>query len=278
MKKLVILFIFATVMGSCLQITIDDNEENSNENQNSRVLTVNTTWYWQLNGSLRTDIPADLYDVDLFDTPSETISKLKKQGKIVICYFSAGSYEDWRPDASKFPPEAIGNPLDDWPGEYWIDIRNPEIWEIMRNRLDLAVAKGCDGVEPDNVDGYANDTGFDLTYNDQLRYNRFLANEAKSRGLLVGLKNDLEQIPALVNYFDFALNEECHKYNECDLLEPFIRQDKPVFNAEYDDIYVYDENAFRNLCNDARKRNFRTNVYPVELDGSFVKSCDYGEY
>ncbi len=276
MKKLLVLMGFALVITSCLQITVGDNTDD--ESSTPRVLTVQTTWYWQLNGSLRTDIPAELYDVDLFDTSSETISQLKKQGKIVICYFSAGSYEEWRPDAYKFPSEAIGNPLDNWSGEYWLDIRNPEIWNIMRDRLDLAVAKGCDGVEPDNVDGYTNDTGFDLNYNDQLRYNRFLADEAKSRGLLIGLKNDLEQIPDLVDYFDFAINEECHKYDECDLLQSFIKQGKPVFNAEYDDIYVYNENTFRNLCNDAKNRNFRTNVYPIELDGSFVRSCDYGEY
>ena len=37
---------------------------------------------------------------------------------------------------------------------------------------------GCDGVEPDNVDGYVNDTGFDLTAGDQLDFNRFARGEA----------------------------------------------------------------------------------------------------
>ena len=50
--------------------------------------------------------------------------------------------------------------------------------KIILDRLDVARAKGCDGVEPDNVDGYANKTGFDLTKDDQLRFNRFLAVEA----------------------------------------------------------------------------------------------------
>ena len=47
-------------------------------------------------------------------------------------------------------------------------------------RLDLAAAKGCDAVDPDNVDGYANPTGFDLTGDDQLAFNRWLA-EGRSR-------------------------------------------------------------------------------------------------
>ena len=69
---------------------------------------------------------------------------------------------------------------------------------IMQARLDLAVQKRCDGVEPDNVDGYANDTGFDLSSLDQLTYNQWLASEAHTRNLSIGLKNDLDQVPALV--------------------------------------------------------------------------------
>lgn len=56
---------------------------------------------------------------------------------------------------------------------------------LWLNRLDVAVYKGCDGVEPDNVDGYTNNTGFILTAEDQLMYNRFLADEAHERGLLI---------------------------------------------------------------------------------------------
>jgi len=67
--------------------------------------------------------------------------------------------------------------------------------------------KGCDGVEPDNVDGYTNDTGFNLTSNDQIQYNKFLANEAHQRGLSIGLKNNLDQIEVLEPFFDFAVNE-----------------------------------------------------------------------
>ena len=60
-----------------------------------------------------------------------------------------------------------------------------------------ARAEGFDGVEADNVDGYANDSGFPLTAADQLRFNRFLARAAHARGLSIGLKNDLGQAAAL---------------------------------------------------------------------------------
>ena len=81
---------------------------------------------------------------------------------------------------------------------------------------------------------YANPSGFPLTGADQLRFNRFLAAAAHARGLSIGLKNDLEQAEALEPDFDWALNEQCHEYDECNLLAPFTRAGKAVFVAEYD--------------------------------------------
>jgi hypothetical protein len=49
---------------------------------------------------------------------------------------------------------------------------------------------------------------------DQIRYNTFLANAAHARGLSVGLKNDLDQVKTLQPLFDWALNEECVRYND----------------------------------------------------------------
>lgn len=70
-----------------------------------------------------------------------------------------------------------------------------------------------------------------------MQYNIFLATEAKNRGLLAGLKNDLDQIPSLVDYFDFVVNEECLLYEECETLIPFINAGKAVFNIEYPESY-----------------------------------------
>ena len=44
-----------------------------------------------------------MYDIDLFDAPQATIDSLHASGHKVICYLSAGTYENWRPDASSFP-------------------------------------------------------------------------------------------------------------------------------------------------------------------------------
>jgi hypothetical protein len=194
-----------------------------------------TTWQIQLQGEISTEWEVEMYDIDLFDTPEATIENLHNDGRIVICYFSAGSFEDWREDAAQFPAEVIGKPLEEWEGENWLDIRQIDLLApVMSARLDLAVEKDCDGVDPDNVNGYTNDTGYPLTYDDQLAYNIWLSEQAHERGLSIGLKNDLEQIEVLVTYFDWALNEQCFAYEECDLLLPFIEAGKAVFGIEYE--------------------------------------------
>ncbi len=235
---------------------------------------VAATWQWQLQGAVNTSYDVEVYDIDLFDALPAVTEQLLGAGRRVICYFSAGSFEGFRPDADQFLTADLGNPLDDFPDERWLDIRSSSVHEIMRARLDIAVQKSCDGVEPDNVDGFTNDTGFPLTATDQLAFNRFLANEARTRGLAVALKNDLDQIPELVDYFDFSVNEQCHEFNECDQLQPFITAGKPVLNAEYADQFVSDPAQRQTMCAAALAQNLRTLVLPIDLDDSFRFTCD----
>ncbi|MCO6426841.1 endo alpha-1,4 polygalactosaminidase [Nitrosomonas communis] len=191
-------------------------------------------WQIQYHDSLDTSLNVDVYNIDLFDTSATAISALQSKGKYVICYFSAGSYENWRPDTGAFPASVLGRNLDGWAGEKWLDIRQLDILiPIMQVRMKLAAKKGCNGVDPDNVDGYSNNTGFPLSYNNQLAYNIALAEAAHDLGLAIGLKNDVDQIKDLVNYFDFAVNEECFQYGECNTLKPFINAGKAVFGIEY---------------------------------------------
>jgi hypothetical protein len=193
-----------------------------------------TSWQWQLDGSIDLSYDVDMYDIDLFDTPQAVIDQLHSDGRIVICYFSAGSWEAYRDDADQYPATILGNTLDGWPDEKWVDIRRLDLLgPILTARLALAVSKGCDGVEPDNIDGYTNNPGFPLTATDQLTFNRWLADQAHQRGLSIGLKNDLDQVPQLVEHFDWALNEQCFQYDECETLLPFIQANKAVFGVEY---------------------------------------------
>ena len=226
----------------------------------------NTSWQWQLMGTVNPNYDVDMYDVDLFDNSKEVIGALQNKGIKVICYFSAGTYENLRIDKDDFPNEIQGNTLEGWEDENWLDISKIELLSpIIQNRLDLAVEKGCDGVEPDNVDGYLNDNGFALTSQDQLAYNKWLADEAHKRGLTIGLKNDLDQIPELVDYFDFALNEQCFEYDECKTLLPFIEQGKAVFGVEYD-------LQPKEFCSMAIELNFDWLKMEYDLDGQRI-SC-----
>jgi hypothetical protein len=223
-------------------------------------------WQIQYTGTLNTSYNVDVYNIDLYDRTAADINMLHAQGKKVVCYFSGGSYENWRPDASKFPAAVLGKNLDGWPGERWLDVRNLNaLGPIMTARLDLAKSKGCDGVDPDNMDGYIQDSGFAISASHQIAYNKFIAAEAHKRGLAVGLKNDVDQVVALQPYFDFAVNEECYKYNECSTLKPFIAANKPVFHIEYD-------KATTTFCPSVNALGFSSIRKNLNLD-SYVQFC-----
>lgn len=196
---------------------------------------VSISWQWQLSGTpIDQTVDATMFDIDLFDNPASVVEALHARGRKVVCYMSAGTWEDWRSDASSFPTAVRGNGVDGWPGEKWLDIRRIDVLgPIMAARLDLCWQKGFDAIEPDNIDGYANNSRFPLTAQDQLAYNRWLAAAAHARGLSIGLKNDLDQVADLVGDFDWALNEQCFQYKECDMLAPFTAAGKAVFNVEY---------------------------------------------
>lgn len=176
----------------------------------------------------------DVYDIDGQTNSAETVEALHRMGKIVICYLDAGVYEAYRPDAHRFPPEVIGRADVGWDDSWWLDIRQIEVLEpIMRDRIENCRAKGFDAVEPDEIDGYQNDSGFPLTYDDQLAYNRAVAAWVHEAGLSVGLKGDIEQAADLEPFFDWTLNEECFRFDECELLRPFVDAGKAVWIAEY---------------------------------------------
>ncbi|MEU3619977.1 endo alpha-1,4 polygalactosaminidase [Streptomyces sp. NPDC006872] len=190
-------------------------------------------WQWQLDSRVDPSVDVPVYDIDGFENTAGDVARLHRDGRKVICYVNVGAWEDFRPDKAAFPRSVLGEE-NGWAGELWLDIRKLSVLRpIMERRFDMCRDKGFDAVEPDLVEGYSNDTGFPLTAADQLRYNRMIASIAHERGLSVGLKNDLPQIPQLVSDFDFAVNEECAQYDECAHLSPFITAGKAVFHVEY---------------------------------------------
>jgi hypothetical protein len=203
-------------------------------------------WQWQLDGALDASVPGRVYDVDGFDTARAQVSRLHRAGRYVVCYVDVGTWERWRPDAARFPRALLGA-ANGWPGERWLDVRRiDQLAPLLRARFARCRAKGFDAVEPDNVDGYANHSGFPLTAADQLRFNRWVARAVHAQGLAVALKNDLEQARALAPSFDFAVLEQCFQYRECASARPFLRAGKGVYDAEY-------ELAPPDFCEQARR-------------------------
>ncbi|KAH7119629.1 glycoside hydrolase superfamily [Dendryphion nanum] len=178
-------------------------------------------------------IDIDLFDHHDFKTGKNNITELKKT-KTVICYFSAGTTENWRQfDKSKFQPGDIGKPMEDWDGENWLDVKSKNVREIMKGRIQFAKDSGCDAIDPDNTDGYDHQDGFNYEKEVYADYIKFLAFEANNRSMAIGLKNSLSIIELVQPDVQFAVNEQCHEFNECGVYAPFTAANKAVFSIEY---------------------------------------------
>lgn len=233
--------------------------------------TVSTTWQIVLSKPLKAPFPdVQAFDFDLFDNPASTQKALHQAGRKTICYFSAGSYEEWRDDAENFRQADLGRPLEGWAGERWVNTRSAGIRNIMKQRMDLAVKKGCNAIDPDNIDAYDNGGGgFQLTAADAADYVKFLAQEGHKRGLAVGLKNGGKIIKQVLNSVDFQVNEQCLQYNECSTFRPFIDADKPVFQIEYRK-GTPSQDVIDDICSKPGRKDFSTIVKHMSVDAWYA--------
>jgi len=233
-----------------------------------------TTWQIVLEAPpTNLSLPVQVYDIDLFDNPSSTFDTIHASSKRVICYFSAGSYEPNRPDSGNFTASDKGKELDGWPGEYWLDTNSANVRSIMTARIALAKTKGCDGVDPDNIDAYDNSNGLDLTITDAVSYVSFLAETAHGMNLSIGLKNGGTIVNATLDIMQWEVNEQCVQYDECSTFQPFIEAGKPVFHIEYPDGAPHvSANAKTSACGNAEEKGFSTLLKDMDLD-DWVEFC-----
>ncbi|KAF1973636.1 hypothetical protein BU23DRAFT_532822 [Bimuria novae-zelandiae CBS 107.79] len=254
---------------------------------------VNDTWQIVLSSGLLLDKDATsvipdvaVYDIDLFDNSKDTIDTLHRLGKKVICYFSGGSYESGRPDSADFKDDDMGKALDGWPDERWLKLGNENVRKIMKGRVELAKEKGCDGVDPDNVDGYQNENGLDLTADDSISFLTYLSNITTPLNLTVGLKNAGDIISNVLPIVHFSVNEQCVDESECDTFHAFIDAGKPVFHIEYpkgsgDRKAGLKKSVLDRYCSKvgaAKGRDgFSTVLKTMDLDG-WVEYCDQDFY
>jgi len=237
-----------------------------------------TTFYWDLSNADSTvdnTVNVGAYDIDGWNNSASEVAVLHARGLKVVCYMDVGTYEPDRPDSTDFPASLLGNGVQGWPGEYWLDVRpsSPnyaKLQAIMLARFRGCRSKGFDGVEPDNIDSFdGNDPGFPTTAADQLAYDEWVAETVHSLGLAVFQKNDTGQVADLVASFDGELDEECNKYSECATLAPYTAAHKPIWNAEYQE----DGETTGAFCPADDSANIAGALLSLNLDGSLFQPC-----
>jgi len=229
-----------------------------------------------------------VYDVDGFDNTgtdnadeagslsssnSPVVAELHKLGDRAVCYIDAGTAENWRPDYSKFPAALLGD-NNGWPGEQWLDT-NPSgpdyatLQAIMTARFEMCAANGFDAVEPDNMDGAENTSGFKLTVAEGDQYAEWVAREVHSLGMTVAQKNFEDQSSVLEPYFDFVIEEQCFQYDDCSDLAPYTKAGKAIFEVEYQG---QGENT-ASFCPSANTAGYNSVEFDLNLDGKVRIPC-----
>ncbi len=274
MKNIRFFLLFVMVTVALIGCGGSDEQTQTDESGPPPFPPQGSSWQWQLNGDINDEYDTFAYDIDLSTNSAEQIADLKQQGRFVICYFSAGSFESYRDDAGAFFEEDLGNTLANFGQERWLNTRSNNVREIMKSRMESAVSKGCDAVEPDNMDGHINDSGFELTAEDTVDYSIFIAEYARSLGLYVGMKNNVGLAGQLQPYFDFAINESCYRFSECTKLSPFYNAKKAIFHVEYLSVADVGDGKLDTVCAQTKPLGISTIVLPVALNDAYRFSCN----
>ncbi|AMQ01847.1 hypothetical protein AY601_5033 [Pedobacter cryoconitis] len=255
----------------------DNNVSQGDQNEANKVSwwqpKASVTFDWCLDDLKNSDtFTAEVVDVDAFTTTAQQVAALHAQGKKVIAYISAGTIEDDRPDINLLPKEVIGQVYPEWPKERWLDIRQREkLRPWLNSRIDRIISKGFDAIEPDNLDSYSNETGFDISINDTKLYCDFLIKLAHDKGLGIGQKNVPELSAEYSKKFDWVLTEDAFDQKWENDVKPYIAQNKPVFAVEYTD--RTSQSTFTNtICPKAKNLKYSAILKKRELN-KWVFTC-----
>jgi hypothetical protein len=261
---------------------------------------------------------ANIWDTDDFtdagsmgsnDEPngaSTVVSQLHAANKYSICYVEAGAQQA-EPDSSHFAAADYGNDaqqyqMQGYAGEYWFDTRGFAAYKYgdansvltgaaaniaagMAQRIAGCKAEGQDAIEPDDLDGYTNQSnsgaaggGWGLTQQDASGYEQWLAYTAHSDGLAVFQKNDGANTATDEPYFDGMIIEECNHYDDpCtgasgDDANVYVSAHKPVLNAEYTE----DGESTAKFCSADESAGITGALFNVNLDGKTYQTCQTG--
>jgi len=192
-----------------------------------------------------------------------------------MCMFHSAQVSVDDPDQENYGALDKKSYVDDNETSNWLDITRSNVRSNIFKRVDIAKEKGCDGVVPRDTDMYRlGDTGVSIDSNEQKSFNQKLANYAHESNLSVGLEGDNSQVYALEEYYDFSLTQECYANGQCDSYQQFIDNNKPVFDAEFNNTYYTDNSVRDTVCSDAHTRKFSTIIIPSDLNNTYHYSCD----
>lgn len=180
---------------------------------------VNGQFDYQLGGAYTPQASVRIVDRDRTAAPAA--------GKYNICYVNGFQTQDseatfWtkqHPDL--LVKNASGKPIKDpdWP-EYVLDTstaaKRTALLDIVGPWIDGCASAGYQGLEIDNLDSYTRSVK-KLTLQNNIDFATALVARAHARGLAVGQKNTSELAATGKQKigFDFAVTEECQRYNEC---------------------------------------------------------------
>ena len=148
-------------------------------------------------------------------------------GAYTICYVNAFQAQPselawWRrahPDLLLRASDGAPVVDRDW-NEVLLDVSTPArrtaAASVVGAWIDGCARRGFQAVEPDNLDSYQR-SGGRLTAGDNVAFAGLLARRAHADGLAIGQKNTAGLLSRHASIgFDFAVTEECGRYDECD--------------------------------------------------------------
>ena len=185
---------------------------------------VGASYYHQESGAIDMNQKVAIYSIPLYS--GSAISHLKGSNIKVLCQYSVGLWKDGQPALDK---QYLGKQQAD--NRYVMDIRQDAVKQYVSQFLTSAQQFSCDGFEPLDMNVFSMDNGLNLTIQDQETFSTWLATEAHSKGLTIGLYNALLQL-SLINNFDYATAINCYAQNQCDNYRSVITSNKPVFDME----------------------------------------------
>jgi hypothetical protein len=219
---------------------------------------------------------ANIWDTDLFQDsnvadggiptgPSPVVAAIHAAGHYSICYVEACAYQEGFPDDANFATAdygGVGNEATQMQGyadEFWFDLTGFKNYVAgqpstlsgaalnvaagLDDRFARCKLEGQDAVEPDDLDGYTNQsqsgvTPWSMVRADSAGFERWLSYDIHANGLAAFQKNDPANASADAPLFDGMIIEECNFYNDpcagsSGDATAYLAAGKPVLNAEY---------------------------------------------